>query len=182
MENMCFSAGSRRGIVSCLCVFLSETFAMPEDPTSADLIETLHILARRADTAYVIVAGTALEDMLEMALMAGMRDLSNTFYTQIFKGYLRAWPRPQGVYRTRSRCGRVGRRCAFRRNGARPYRLRNMAARFPQARSAGSPLRWRIRQRLAVPCPQSGAAARAAGTACKPETGWRTVQLEPARQ
>jgi DNA-binding MltR family transcriptional regulator len=60
---------------------------MPEDPTSADLIETLHILARRADTAYVIVAGTALEDVLEMALMAEMRDLSNTFYTQIFKGY-----------------------------------------------------------------------------------------------
>jgi hypothetical protein len=41
---------------------------------------------------------------------------------------------------------------------------------------------WGLRQRRAVSCTQPGATARVAGTARKPETGWRTVQLEPARQ
>ena len=34
-------------------------------------------------------------------------------------------------------CDRFGRRCALCRNGARPQRLRRMAAGFSQARSAG---------------------------------------------
>lgn len=51
------------------------------------LIETLHILAKQNDTPYVIVAGTALEDLLERALLVNMRDLPNTLYDQIFTGY-----------------------------------------------------------------------------------------------
>jgi SAM-dependent methyltransferase len=41
--------------------------------------------------------------------------------------------------------------------------------------------RLRIRQCLAVSCAQSGVAARVARTACVSETGWRVVQLKPAR-
>src|ERR1700751_1063743 len=33
--------------------------------------------------------------------------------------------------------------------------------------------RWRIRQRLAVSCPQPGVAARVARTACMSKAGWR---------
>src|SRR6266513_2973874 len=56
-----------------------------------------------------------------------------------------------------------------------------MAAGFPQARSTRELFRWRIRQRLAVSCPQSGVAARVAGTACMFKAGWCAVYLEPAR-
>lgn len=61
----------------------SSKFATAEQ----ELIETLHILAKQNDTPYVIVAGTALEDLLEMALLANMRNLSNKCYDEIFKGY-----------------------------------------------------------------------------------------------
>ena len=47
---------------------------------------------------------------------------------------LRAGPRPEGVLRARSRRGRPGRRGAIRGDGARPQRLRGVAAGFPQAR------------------------------------------------
>ena len=52
-----------------------------------DLVKTLHDLAQRADTSYVIVAGTALENLLEHALLASMRYLSNAQYERIFRHY-----------------------------------------------------------------------------------------------
>src|SRR3979490_3434225 len=46
--------------------------------------------------------------------------------------WLRARARPQVVCRPRSHRGRFGRRRALRRDGARPQRLRSMAAGFPR--------------------------------------------------
>jgi hypothetical protein len=48
------------------------------------LVQTLHTLATQNDTPYVIVAGSALEDLLEMALRANMRDLTDTKSSQLF--------------------------------------------------------------------------------------------------
>lgn len=53
----------------------------------AEIIELLHSISERTDTAYVLVTATALEEVLEMALLAIMRDLSNTTYSDLFKGY-----------------------------------------------------------------------------------------------
>jgi SAM-dependent methyltransferase len=52
---------------------------------------------------------------------------------------------------------------------------------FLKARSTRQLFRWRIRQRLAVSCPQPGVAARLARTTCMSKAGWRVVQLKPAR-
>jgi hypothetical protein len=59
--------------------------ASPVSP--ADLVATFHKLAQHADTAYVLFTATALEDMLETAMLAKMRDLSNTVHSELFKGY-----------------------------------------------------------------------------------------------
>ncbi|MGP0061759.1 MAG: hypothetical protein ACLPID_21030 [Beijerinckiaceae bacterium] len=68
---------------------------MPEQPSeyaSAEehLIETLHILAKQNDTPYVIVAASALEDLLETVLRENMRDLSKPPYSELFgsRGFL----------------------------------------------------------------------------------------------
>ena len=57
-------------------------------PPKDDLVETLHALAKQADTSYVIVATTALEELLETAVKTKMRDgLSKKVHNQIFGGY-----------------------------------------------------------------------------------------------
>ena len=57
-------------------------------PQKDDLVETLHALAKQADTSYVIVATTALEELLETAVKTKMRDgLSKKVHNQIFGGY-----------------------------------------------------------------------------------------------
>ena len=73
----------------------------------------------------------------------------------------------------RPRRRRSRRRGALRRHGAQPQRLRGVAAGLPRARSAARALRRRVRQRLAVPRPEPGAAARAARAARHAEAGRR---------
>ena len=46
----------------------------------------LRDIAKGTDTAYVIVSATVLEDLLEQALLANMRDLSNSAYSDLFRG------------------------------------------------------------------------------------------------
>jgi hypothetical protein len=52
-----------------------------------ELRDSLWEVSRRTDTAYVIVSATILEDLLEQALLANMRALSNTAYRELFRGY-----------------------------------------------------------------------------------------------
>jgi hypothetical protein len=52
--------------------------------TEERLVETLHVLAKQNDTPYVIVAGSALEDLLEQTLLENMRDLRRDVYLRIF--------------------------------------------------------------------------------------------------
>jgi DNA-binding MltR family transcriptional regulator len=60
--------------------------AMPA-PTAAELIQSLHRAAEMADMAYVIVAGTALEDFVELALTSRMRELSKSRNDRLFGAY-----------------------------------------------------------------------------------------------
>jgi len=49
---------------------------MVDAPTLRQSTKALRETSRRADTAYTIVSATVLEDLLEQALLAQMRDLS----------------------------------------------------------------------------------------------------------
>jgi hypothetical protein len=51
------------------------------------LLAALHAYAERADTSYILVAATALERLLEQALLSKMRELSNGRYTDLFTGH-----------------------------------------------------------------------------------------------
>jgi DNA-binding MltR family transcriptional regulator len=55
--------------------------------TKAELIETLYQLSERADASHVLVTVTALEELLELALLYKMRELSNNVYDNLFQGY-----------------------------------------------------------------------------------------------
>jgi len=59
---------------------------MPNDPTGTEIVELLHLVTEQAQTAYVLVTATALEDMLEMALLGSMREMSKTSYADLFTG------------------------------------------------------------------------------------------------
>jgi hypothetical protein len=52
--------------------------------TAERLVETLHTLAKQNDTPYVIVAGSALEDLLEQVLLENMRELTKEAYSRLF--------------------------------------------------------------------------------------------------
>jgi DNA-binding MltR family transcriptional regulator len=54
---------------------------------SAEIMDSLRVIAKRTDTAYVIVTATVLEDLLEQALLVRMRDLSNKVYARLFTGH-----------------------------------------------------------------------------------------------
>jgi hypothetical protein len=54
------------------------TKEQPAKDDLKDLIELLHKLSERSDASYVLTSVTALEDMLEMALLYKMRKLSKT--------------------------------------------------------------------------------------------------------
>jgi DNA-binding MltR family transcriptional regulator len=57
-------------------------------PTSQGaLLAALHSYAEQADTSYILVAATALERLLEQALLSKMKELSNTLYSDLFTGY-----------------------------------------------------------------------------------------------
>jgi DNA-binding MltR family transcriptional regulator len=86
VESIRFSAPSKRAAVSRSLYFSSEALAMP-DPTPEEITKILHAMSRKADTAYIIVSGTALEDLLEQAILAQMRNLSNTAYMRLFRNY-----------------------------------------------------------------------------------------------
>ena len=62
--------------------------------------------------------------------------LAVTWVSTHGRNLLRARTRPQSGCRTRSHRDRFGRRCTFRRHGARLQRLRSVAAGFSQARSS----------------------------------------------
>ncbi|WOJ90265.1 hypothetical protein RZS28_02890 [Methylocapsa polymorpha] len=70
---------------------------MHEYSVEEQLIETLHILAKQNDTPYVIVAGSALEDLLELVLRESMGDLSNPSYSNIFDGLLSTFGAKIGI-------------------------------------------------------------------------------------
>jgi DNA-binding MltR family transcriptional regulator len=54
---------------------------------AAEIAEMIRDIGKATDTAYVIVTATALENLLEQALLTNMRDLSATAYSDLFKGY-----------------------------------------------------------------------------------------------
>jgi DNA-binding MltR family transcriptional regulator len=84
VASMRFSASSARATVSCSLYLSSEGLGMPEIPTPEEITKILHMMSRRADTSYIIVSGTALEDLLEQAILGRMRDLSGIVYDRIF--------------------------------------------------------------------------------------------------
>jgi DNA-binding MltR family transcriptional regulator len=51
------------------------------------LTAALWQISRGTDTAYVIVSATAIEDLLEKALLGKMRTLTRTAYADLFRGY-----------------------------------------------------------------------------------------------
>jgi hypothetical protein len=51
------------------------------------LLAALHSYAEQADTSYIIVAATALERLLEQALLSKMRELSDSRYKDLFTGH-----------------------------------------------------------------------------------------------
>lgn len=51
------------------------------------LITTLDHLSKRSDTSFVLTSATALEPLLEQAILANMRPLSKTLYSELFSGY-----------------------------------------------------------------------------------------------
>jgi DNA-binding MltR family transcriptional regulator len=60
----------------------------PTRPVSPGaLLAALHSYAEQADTSYIIVAATALERLLEQALLSKMRELSDSRYKDLFTGH-----------------------------------------------------------------------------------------------
>jgi hypothetical protein len=65
-----------------------ELSRVPTRPAShGALLAALHSYAEQADTSYIIVAATALEKLLEQALLSKMRELSDSRYVKLFTGY-----------------------------------------------------------------------------------------------
>jgi DNA-binding MltR family transcriptional regulator len=52
-----------------------------------ELERELHEASKRGQTAYVLVVTTALEGLLEQAIISKMRKLSKTFHATLFNGY-----------------------------------------------------------------------------------------------
>jgi DNA-binding MltR family transcriptional regulator len=77
----------KRSVASCSLYCSLGVFAMSDPADSITLTKMLHDFSQRADTSYVIVVGTTLEQLLELALLANMRELSNRLAERLFSGY-----------------------------------------------------------------------------------------------